>query len=262
LALLARENHRPPLSFKHAICVSAATRTGLVGAGLPLAHARVIHTGIDAQPYLDLQPEPRSHHDNQDLKLLYAGRLVEEKGVDTAILALEKLRAAHGLRRLRLTVAGSESADYESHLRRMVTQAGLDEQVTFLGHVPAEEMPRLLQQFDVLLIPSIWPEPFSRMLLEGMISGLVVVATSTGGTPEIVTDDENGLLFAPGDAEGLARGLLRLTADPTLRCRLAQAGRQTVIERYTETTMMDEIEGYLQEVAGTPARAYADRLEQ
>jgi glycogen(starch) synthase len=192
-------------------------------------------------------------HGNQVLKLLYAGRLVAEKGVDTAILALQSSMSVCGPGRMHLTVAGSESADYESHLRRMVTRAGLDSNVAFLGHVPAEAMPQLLQQFDVLLIPSIWPEPFSRMVLEGMIAGTVVVASATGGTTEIVRDGENGLLFAPGDVGALAGCLQRLAADPELRQRLARAGRQTVTERFTESRMMDEIEGYLLEVAGVPS---------
>jgi len=260
LAMLAREDHQPRLKFKHAICVSGATRKKLVEAGLPVADARVIHTGIDATSYLHLQRDPAPDQNNQDLNLLYAGRLVEEKGVDTAILALQKLVSRDGLRRTRLTLAGSESADYESHLRHMVLQAGLDAQVTFLGHVPAEEMPQLLNKFDVLLVPSLWPEPFSRVILEGMSSGLVVVATPSGGTPEILTDGENGLLFTPGDADDLAGCLRRLAADPALRRRLAQAGRQTIMDRWTETAMMDEIEGYLRKIAATSARQLAKQL--
>ena len=85
-------------------------------------------------------------------------------------------------------------------------------------------------------------------MLEGMISGLVVVATPTGGTPELVSDGENGLLFTPDDPEDLARKIIRLKEDPELRRRLAEAGKKTVLERFTTTQMMDEIESYLQGV--------------
>jgi glycosyltransferase involved in cell wall biosynthesis len=78
-----------------------------------------------------------------------------------------------------------------------------------------------------------------------------VVATPTGGTTEILTDGENGLLVVPGDAEDLAQKIVRLAADPELRRRLALAGQQTVVQRFTRTKMMDEIESYLQEVAPT-----------
>jgi GT2 family glycosyltransferase len=110
-------------------------------------------------------------------------------------------------------------------------------------------MPRLLQQSDILLLPSTWEEPFSRMLLEGMVSGLAIVATPTGGTTEILRDGENGLLFAPGDAEDLALTISQLVVDPVLRTELANAGKQTVVERFTLTRMMNEIEKYLHEVA-------------
>src|SRR5262249_26154321 len=164
------------------------------------------------------------------------------------------------LQNVRLNVVGSDwGAGYESYLRQIVTVAGLDAYVTFAGHVPAEEMPQLLRKFDVLLVPSIWAEPFSRMLLEGMSSGLVVVATPTGGTTEILADGENGLLFAPGDAKDLAQKLNRLAADPELRRRLAQAGRQTAIQRFTSAKMMDEIEGYLKDVAHAASPATASQ---
>ena len=109
-------------------------------------------------------------------------------------------------------------------------------------------MPAILQQFDVLIFPSIYEEPLARMTQEAMISGLVVVGTTTGGTKEILRDGETGLTFAPGDADGLAEQVTRLVADPDLCCRLAQAGRQTVLENFTLDKMVKEIEVYLQEV--------------
>jgi glycosyltransferase involved in cell wall biosynthesis len=261
LTMLARENPRSLLTFKHAICVSATTRSRLVEAGIPVANARVIYTGIDANQYSTNQHKHPLGNGNQTLNLLCAGRLVAEKGVDTAIQALEKLVFDQDVRSIRLSVAGSGSEDYQSYLRRLVTQAGLDDYVSFLGHVRPEEMPQLLQQFDVLLVPSTWEEPFSRIVLEGMISGLVVVATPRGGTIEILIDGENGLLFTPGDPEDLARKITRLVEDPISCRKLANAGQQTVIEKFTMTRMMDEIENHLQEVARPPSDKIGSQLE-
>ena len=98
--------------------------------------------------------------------------------------------------------------------------------------------------------------------MEGMISGLVVVATPTGGTTEILIDRENGLLFAAGDAKDLAQKIVCLGADPTLRRRLALGGEQTVVERFTKTKMMDEIESYLQEVFQSSTREKAGQFER
>jgi glycosyltransferase involved in cell wall biosynthesis len=253
LAMLAKETRHPPLTFKHAVCVSAATRKHLVEAGIPVAKARVIRTGVDPKRYLIHQPDRQPRQD-QTLNLLYAGRLVAEKGVDTAIQALEKLVKDHHLSHIRLGVAGSDSPEYEIYLRQLVTRLGLDEYVSFFGHVAGDEMPQLLQKFDVLLVPSTWAEPFSRMVLEGMISGLVVVATPVGGMTEILRDGENGLLFATGDAEDLAQKIARLAADHGLRRRLALAGKQTVEGEFTATKMMDEIEGYIRDVVDVTTR--------
>ena len=248
LAMLTKEAQQAPLSFRHAICVSEATRNTLVAAGVPVSHARIIYTGLDVKHYLNGGEQHSLHHDDQNLNLLYAGRIYPEKGIDTVIEAMIKLVKGNGKRDIKLSLAGSGSVEYENHLHQLVNQAGLTDNVLFLGWVPPAEMPELLRKFDVLLLPSIWPEPFSRAVLEGMISGLVVVATRTGGTPEIIVDGENGLLFMPNDPEDLAKKIAHLIDDPESRNQMGFAGRQTILERFTTTKMMDEIESYLQEV--------------
>ena len=247
LAMLTREHSYPPLAFKHSICVSVATRDRLVESGIPIPDARIIYTGLDVARYSNGEADPPVR-ENSRLNLLYAGRLSPDKGIDTAIEAMAKLVFEHGRRDVRLGVAGSGLADYEDDLRSLVEGAGLMEYATFLGWVPSEEMPGLFRKFDVLVVPSIWPEPFARVLLEGMLAGMVVVATSAGGTPEIVADGQNGLLFTPGDPDDLARKIMQLLADPTTRTRLADAGQHTVRERFTMPRMIDEIESVLQEV--------------
>lgn len=250
LATLSRETHRATLTFEHAICVSTATQNALLEAGIPVTKARIIHTGLDVERYLKGERPHTPPRQDQTLKLLYAGRIYPEKGIDTVIDAMIKLAVgSQGRRDIRLSVAGSGSPEYESHLRQLVSQAGLTDYVSFLGWVQASEMPELLSEHDVLVLPSIWPEPFSRAVLEGMISGLVVVAARTGGTPEIIVDGENGLLFEPNDPEDLANKIVHLMDNPESHNRMNYAARQTILERFTMTKMMDEIESYLWEVA-------------
>lgn len=259
-AMLANEDQQHPLRFKHAICVSAASRNVLVEAGVPVSNARIIYTGLDINKYWNGEQSQRGH-DERSLNLLYAGRLASDKGIDTAIEAMTKLVFGQGRREIRLSLAGSGSTEYETHLRLLVNQAGLTDYVSFLGWVPPAEMPELLRKFDVLLVPSIWPEPFARVVLEGMISGLVIVATPTGGTPEIVLDGENGLLFTPEDPQDLAQKIGRLVEDPESRRKLAKAGKQTIMERFTVTKMMDEFESYLQDVASISTTERTGQLE-
>jgi glycosyltransferase involved in cell wall biosynthesis len=258
LEMLAKEAQQPLLTYKHSMCVSAATRNILVEAGVPVSNARIIHTGLDVELYINgKQHQPG--HDHQRLRLLYAGRLAPDKDIDTAIRAMAKLVAGQGLRGISLSLAGSGSAEYENQLRNLVDQEGLADYVSFLGWIPPEDMPLLLRKYDILLVTSTWAEPFARVVLEGMVSGLVVVATPTGGTPEIVSDGKNGSLFTPGDPEDLAQKIMRLVVDRELRKKLALAGQQTIKEKFTMTKMMDEIESFLQEVAGvsTPEKIYS-----
>ena len=262
LAMLAKEAEKATLDFRHAICVSAASRNVLVEAGVPVSHARIIHTGLDVNRYLNGGEHHSLHHNDQNLKLLYAGRIYPEKGLDTVVEAMIKLVHGQGRRDLRLSLAGSGSIEYENHLHQLVNQAGLSDYVSFLGWVQPAEMPVLLRKFDVLLLPSIWPEPFSRAVLEGMISGLVVVATQTGGTPEIIMDGKNGSLFMPNDPDDLSKKIAQLVDDPKLRNRMGYAGRQTILDRFTMTRMMDEIESYLQEVTSISTTKIADHSTQ
>jgi glycosyltransferase involved in cell wall biosynthesis len=248
LAMLNKEPRQAPLMFRHTICVSAATRNVLLEAGIPVSSARIIYTGLEVSKYLNGEVPERVDAE-RSLNLLYAGRLASDKGIETAIEAMTKLVCEQGRRNIKLSLAGSGSAEYESHLRRLVNQTELTDHVLFLGWLPPAEMPQLLRKFDALVLPSIWPEPFSRAVLEGMISGLVVVAARTGGTPEIIVDGKNGLLFMPNQSEDLAIKIADLLDHPELHHQMAQAGRRTILERFTMTRMMDEIESYLQEVA-------------
>ncbi|MFQ5577905.1 MAG: glycosyltransferase family 4 protein [Anaerolineae bacterium] len=253
LKILAFDGEPPALKFEHAICVSAATRDILVKAGIPISNAWIIHTGLNAEQFMGSRQSNRVGSRAENLNLLYAGRLSADKGVEVTIEAMTKLVFDHNLTRLRLSMAGSGSADYENHLRSLVNRAGLADYVSFLGRVPRQDMPALMGQFDILLVPSTWQEPFARVVLEGMSAGLAVVATPTGGTGEIVADGETGLLFTPGDAGELAQKIAALAADAQLRRRLAAAGRQTVAQKFTTTRMMNQIEACLQEIAALPA---------
>jgi glycosyltransferase involved in cell wall biosynthesis len=260
LAMLTREAQKPPLAFRHAICVSAATRDVLVEAGIPVSHARIIHTGLDVKHYLN-SGQASLRHEQQNVSLLYAGRIYPEKGLDTLIEAMTKLVHGQDRRDITLSLAGSGSAEYENHLRQQVQQAGLTGNVLFLGWRSPAEMPELLRKFHVLVLPSVWPEPFSRAILEGMLSELVIVAARTGGTPEIIMDGNNGLLFRPNDPEDLADKLAHLVDDRDYRKQLAAAGKQTIMEKFTVTKMMREIESFLQEVMRESTTKKTSQLE-
>lgn len=241
MSILAKES-RPDLKLEQVICVSARVRDLLVEAGLPIQHARIIYGGTDVKRFLSTHElDYRSGH----LKLLYAGQLVQHKGVHTAVEAVARLVNRWKIDQITLTLVGLGHPDYEAFLHELVEREHLHDFVTFHKPVSKDRMPAILQQYDVLIFPSIYEEPLARITQEAMASGLVVVGTTTGGTQEILRDGENGLTFAPENADGLAEQIARLITDPDLYCRLAYAGRRTVLENFTLDKMVIEIEAYL-----------------
>ncbi|MCI0575016.1 MAG: glycosyltransferase family 4 protein [Chloroflexi bacterium] len=241
--LPAAPRHQP--AFEHVLCVSAYMQQFMVEqAGVPLSHTQVIHNGVD--PAVFVPRSPNGH--GPVLRLLYAGQLRADKGVHTAVEAVGQAVRADPSLRLALTIAGGGAPAYVELLQARIQVLGLAGIVTLPGQAPREQMPAILASHDVLLFPSVWPEPLARIVQEAMACGLVVIGTTTGGTPELLQDGENGLTFEAENATMLAGQITRLARDPALRSRLARAARETVEACFTEQRMVDEIEGYFREV--------------
>jgi glycosyltransferase involved in cell wall biosynthesis len=252
VADLIRRWQRPPLppalAFAHALCVSQALRARLIEAGLPFTAARVVHNGIDLRGF-PFRP-PRGRADRRPIALGYLGRTAPEKGIDTLLAAMAELQRRG--RSATLALAGRADRHAAAALRRQIHRLHLSDRVTLRGGVPREQVPALLAELDVLVVPSVWPEPLARVIQEAMATGAVVVATAVGGTVEIVEDGINGLLFAPGDAAALADRIERLSSEPALGASLSAAGRRTVEARFDLRKSVDAIEEVLQRVAFEP----------
>lgn len=107
-------------------------------------------------------------------------------------------------------------------------------------YTPAE-LPRLYNTADICVIPSVWLEPFGIAAIEAMACGVPVVASRTGGLADIITDGENGLLFAPGDAAMLAGKIALLLDNAEMRERIGVEGRRKALEAYDWTKIMSRI---------------------
>ena len=237
---LLRRQERPPLAFAHALFPTAFLRDELKRKRVVFQKTQIIYGAIDTSLYSYRNRAGAA----RPLSLLYAGRLTHEKGVHTAIKAVGKLVHKHGIRTINLTIAGSGSAEYDAHLRQLAQKEQVEQLVTFLGPQPKEAMPALYDQADVLLFTSLWHEPFGRVLIEAMASGVVIIGTATGGAAEILIENENALVFPPGDAVTLAAQIARLIETPKLRQRLAQAARESTLDKFDLNRMATEIESY------------------
>ena len=141
--------------------------------------------------------------------------------------------------RLELAVAVEEQDRPASPRRRAVKDAGREDRIRFVGY--RRDVPAVMRGLDVLVLASD-AEPCGRVLFEAMASGTAIVATNSGGTPEIVRDGREGRLVPPRDPAALARAIGALVADRNLRARLGAAGVARVaaeftLERYVARTL-------------------------
>ena len=235
------------LAFSHVLCVSDYMRCFIVEqAGVSLEQARVVYNGIDPAEF---SPAARSRNGRKvELRLLYAGQLRDDKGVHTAVEAVGRAVEANPALSLSFTIVGGGSPEYVELLQERIRALNLIDIVTLAGQIPRKEMPATMAAHDVLLFPSIWPEPLARVVQEAMAAGLVVIGTTTGGTPELLTDGKNGLTFEAGNGAMLAEQIGRVAGDSALYNRLSQAARQTVEACFTQERMVDEIEAYFNQL--------------
>lgn len=244
LSILKLEKPSRPLQFDHAICVSDSLREELFQAGVLMKNATVIYPGIDLTKFHFREHKINGHR----ISLLYAGSLVEHKGIHTVIEAIAHLVGNKAEQQINFTVVGSGHPAYEEFLYTLVRQYNLSTYVQFEKKIPRSQMPELFNRFDILVFPSIWEEPFSRVILEAMASGLVVIGTDTGGTKEILLDGVTGLVFKAGDTVDLVNCIKRLCAEPDLSIRLSTNAYKRIAAQFSIDRMIDEIEQYLQNV--------------
>jgi glycosyltransferase involved in cell wall biosynthesis len=137
---------------------------------------------------------------------------------------------------------------YEAELRAFVASHDLGDRVHFLGF--QHNIAACMCAVDAVAHTSITPEPFGRVIVEGMLAQRPVVAARAGGVLEIVEDGVNGVLCEPGDARALADVLAELRSDTTLRERLVKNGYQTALGRFGAAAYVEGVERILMGVAG------------
>jgi glycogen synthase len=158
--------------------------------------------------------------------VLFAGRLEYEKGVQTVLQALQRVRDEVGPTKFLIAGIGT----YSDELRRQVRELKLQRHVRFTGFLEDHELRLHYAAADVAVAPSIY-EPFGLVAVEAMACGTPVVAGDTGGLREIVADG-HGLRFTPQDEVELADRLVEVLTDDALAERLVANGRRRIRRRY------------------------------
>jgi glycosyltransferase involved in cell wall biosynthesis len=242
---------RPFLSrFSAMIAVSRAVRRGLLASAIMEPRRLVtVPNGIEWADVdgrgLDLR---RVAGVGSEVPVVgFVGRLCPGKGVETLLQAVALLKSRWPRFRLFILGDGPGVNDYVRSLQNLAKRLDLGDQTRFFGYV--DNAAAACAAFDVQVVSS-QAEPFGLVTVEAMAQRVPVVATNTGGSPEIVRDGVEGFLVAPGDAAALARRLDCLLDSPGLRREMGRRGRERVRRRFTLDHMLEATERVYLEALG------------
>ena len=214
------------------VCISEFHRDFYLKHGARPEQCVIAYCGIDPAVF-----HPRAAAAavaDRPYRILASGRLVEKKGFALLVDAC-RLLADRGLR-FECVIGGS--GPLEASLRAQVERLGLGEHVSVTGQaLQQEKIIDFMHGGDVYVLPCVWAadgdvDGLPQMLMEAMACGLPAVSTRLVGIPDLIRDDETGVLVPPNDTAALADAIAGLMSDPARSKRLADAGLRWVHERF------------------------------
>ena len=204
---------------------SAFSRDKLIECGMD--DRKVVHV----PPPIDLTGYAPNFHPGE--YALYFGRLAQGKGLATLLKAMKKLQG------LTLVIAGE--GEMKQELTRVIERDGLDN-VKLAGYVSGEELKDTVRGARFTVVPSECYENAPFAVFESFALGKAVIASRIGGIPELIDDNADGLLFAPGDADELESRMARLSDNPETCLRMGRNGREKLKARFGPEAHYDCLE--------------------
>jgi glycosyltransferase involved in cell wall biosynthesis len=228
------------------ITVSKLNLQQALGLNLALPEKFVnVYSGIDFSKFnkkVDLKKKRRELNIPNNTKVVgFVGRLTKCKGIEYFFRAVQTVtKQSNGIVVL---IVGDGELRWKSE--RLAEELGITPFVKFLGF--REDVPELLQLFDVYVLSSLW-EGLGRALTEALYSRRPTVATAVAGVPELVRNKETGILVPPADPAALAEGILYLLDNPDKRKKLAQNAHNLVKQEFSVEAMVQSIDELYQEL--------------
>jgi len=213
------------------ICVSRSVAVHALSLGAREERLSIVPNGVDLERFYP----GKECVDNGSLVVTFIGRLIFNKGPHILVKAIPKILASLPNVKFLIVGDGIERKNLENDVRRL----GVDSFVLFLGIV--NDVGQILRESHIFVRPSL-SEGMPLTVLEAMACGLAVVATSVGGTPELIHHGVTGILIPPGSVEALADAVVQLGRDKLLRQRLGENARNYVSRFYTWERVADDIE--------------------
>jgi glycosyltransferase involved in cell wall biosynthesis len=209
------------------IVASAYVRQQALATGYPPQQVRVL-------PYFTIPPPMPPDPPERPGTILFCGRIVPEKGLVLLLRVLARLDVSW-----RLIVAGDGYASRSA--KRLADRLGLADRVTFQGWADRQTLRALYAEASVVVVPSLWPEPFGIVGLEAMAYARPVVAFAVGGIPEWLDDGVTGFLVRPYNLDALADRLRACLESPALARALGERGRARVECEFTAARHLESL---------------------
>jgi glycosyltransferase involved in cell wall biosynthesis len=225
-----------------------------IALGAPAERVNVIPYGADKETFRPSEPNERQRLRAElglakgETCLLAVGRLVRKKGFEVLIRALPQVIAETGPVRLALVGQG----DLWDELQTLAQEQSVEDYVWMPGAIERDRIPALFRSCDILSVPSVHDQKgnvdgLPNVVLEGMASGVAIVASDVAGIPQVIIPEETGLLVPEKDPVALASAIVRLIQDPELRHRLGSGARRKVEEYLNWPVVAQEFEQVYQQ---------------
>lgn len=221
-------------------CLSEDMRADLIELGCPPELIHKVPLCIDTSRF---RPSNDTDEQSDEIHIFTIGRHVEKKGLEYAINAIATLETDISIT---YTIAGD--GPLRERLEQVIDSTDTHNRVTLLGYRPQSEIQERLRSADIFLLPSVTSQDGDKegtptALLEAQASGVPVISTTHAGIPEIVADEESGLLVPERDIPAIQSALDRLLHDKKLRDEMGAHGRELMVENHSIETVSTRLNG-------------------
>jgi glycosyltransferase involved in cell wall biosynthesis len=212
----------------------------LIDLGIPSAKIKIVPNGINVSLF-----QPEKHEKIENL-ILFVGRILESKGLHLLLKSLELIREP-----VQLVIIGPLAGESSYHEKIFRLVAKINEKtvhkVTYVGPKQPKEIIKYYQRASIVVVPSL-AESFGNVILEALACGTPVIASNVGGIPEIIKQNENGILVPPNNVDKLADAIYYLLDNDDVRTKLGEEGRRFVVENFSSDIMIEKIIGAYKEI--------------
>ncbi len=184
-------------------------------------------------------PAPETENSPNGNRLLYLGRLSKEKGVDLLLKSLKDTNES-------LDVVGD--GPMEEELKKLTKKLNLEDRVTFYGHLDGEALLKIKREAKAVIVPSLWAENMSLVILESLALSKIVIASAMGGNPELIEHEKTGFLFLPNNEFDLAEKINKLNFLTNIEKENIKANIQEKIKLLSLSKHLDSLEDIYQQI--------------